>query len=162
MSTSGQCIGCKNYTMMATCRAFPDKIPYEIISGHFIHTKPYPGDQGIMYDPIDPDEEDEVAEEQKAIMAPSALDRLPYLDFSQITKEGRKAETTSRNTGSTTEAKQIKERAQRNAARAEVGLKVGDPREADHKNPISNGGSNRSDNIRAVSQATNRRKGAKN
>lgn len=55
---------------------------------------------------------------------------------------------------------QIKARAQRNAARAKLGLEVGDPREADHKNPISNGGSNRKDNLRAVSRATNRRKGA--
>ena len=54
---------------------------------------------------------------------------------------------------------QIKERAQRNAARADMGLKVGDPREVDHKNPISNGGSNRRDNLRAVSRATNRDKG---
>ena len=163
MSTSGQCIGCKNYTMMATCRAFPDKIPYEIISGHFIHTRPYPGDQGIMYDPIDPDEKDEVAEEQKAIMAPSALDRLPYLDFSQITKEGPEGRDYKQEYREYHgKPKQIKERAQRNAAREKLGLKVGDPREADHRNPISNGGSNRSDNIRAVSQATNRRKGAKN
>ena len=36
---------------------------------------------------------------------------------------------------------QIKARSQRNAARAKLGLKVGDPREADHRNPISNGGS---------------------
>jgi hypothetical protein len=56
---------------------------------------------------------------------------------------------------------QIKARAQRNAARAKLGLKVGDPREADHKNPISKGGSNRKDNLRAVSRATNRRKAAK-
>ena len=56
---------------------------------------------------------------------------------------------------------QIKARAQRNAARAKLGLAVGDPREADHKNPISKGGSNRKDNLRAVSRATNRRKGAK-
>ena len=55
---------------------------------------------------------------------------------------------------------QIKARAQRNAARAKLGLKVGDPREADHKNPISNGGSNRKDNLRAVSRSTNRKKGA--
>ena len=55
---------------------------------------------------------------------------------------------------------QIKARAQRNAARAKLGLKVGDPREADHKNPISKGGSNRKDNLRAVSRATNRKKGA--
>jgi 5-methylcytosine-specific restriction endonuclease McrA len=55
---------------------------------------------------------------------------------------------------------QIAARAQRNAARAKVGLAVGDKRECDHKNPISNGGSNRKDNLRAVSQATNRRKGS--
>ena len=57
---------------------------------------------------------------------------------------------------------QIKERAQRNAARAQMGLKVGDPREVDHKNPIFNGGSNRRDNLRAVSRATNRGKGSGN
>jgi 5-methylcytosine-specific restriction endonuclease McrA len=56
---------------------------------------------------------------------------------------------------------QIKARAQRNAARKKLGLAVGDPREADHKNPISKGGSNRKDNLRAVSRSTNRRKGAK-
>jgi len=55
---------------------------------------------------------------------------------------------------------QIKERAQRNAARADMGLKVGDSREADHMNPISNGGTNSPRNIRVVSQATNRGKGA--
>jgi hypothetical protein len=54
----------------------------------------------------------------------------------------------------------IKERAQRNAARAKLGLKRGDPREADHRNPISNGGSNSKRNLRAVSRETNRKKGA--
>jgi hypothetical protein len=54
---------------------------------------------------------------------------------------------------------QIKERAQRNAARAQMGLKVGDPREVDHKQPISQGGTNSFRNLRAVSQATNRHKG---
>ena len=91
MSTSGQCIGCKHYTMMSTCEAFPDKIPYEIISGHFIHTEPYPGDHGIMYDPIDADEEPEEPEERKSVLGPSALDRLPYLDFSNF--ELRKSES---------------------------------------------------------------------
>ena len=56
---------------------------------------------------------------------------------------------------------QIKARAQRNAARRKLGLAVGDPREADHKNPISRGGSNRKDNLRAVSRSTNRKKGGK-
>jgi len=57
--------------------------------------------------------------------------------------------------------KHIKERAERNAARAKLGLKRGDPREADHKNPISAGGSNSKRNLRAVSRSTNRKKGAK-
>ena len=55
---------------------------------------------------------------------------------------------------------QIKERAQRNAARADMGLKVGDPREVDHKRPISHGGTNSKQNLRAISQGTNRHKGA--
>ena len=55
---------------------------------------------------------------------------------------------------------QIKARSQRNAARAKLGLKVGDPREADHGNPISRGGSNRIDNLRAVARSTNRKKAA--
>ena len=56
---------------------------------------------------------------------------------------------------------QIKRRAQRNAARRKLGLKHGDGKEADHKNPLSNGGSNSKRNLRAVSREINRKKGAK-
>jgi len=55
---------------------------------------------------------------------------------------------------------QIAARGERNAARNKMGLKVGDPREVDHKNPISKGGSNSKRNLRVVSQKTNRSKGA--
>ena len=55
---------------------------------------------------------------------------------------------------------QIKARAARNAARAEMGLKKGDKREVDHKVPLSKGGSNSKRNLRVVSRTTNRRKGA--
>ena len=55
---------------------------------------------------------------------------------------------------------QIKNRAQRNAARSKAGLSVGDKREVDHKNPISNGGSNQKRNLHVVSRETNRRKGS--
>jgi len=55
----------------------------------------------------------------------------------------------------------IKERAERNAARAKLGLKRGDPREVDHKHPLSDGGSNSKRNLRAISRETNRKKGAK-
>ncbi len=56
---------------------------------------------------------------------------------------------------------QIKKRDARNKARRKMGLKVGDPREVDHKVPLSKGGSNSRRNLRVVSRRTNRRKGAK-
>lgn len=56
---------------------------------------------------------------------------------------------------------QKKRRAMRNAARRKMGLKVGDPREVDHKKPLSRGGSNSKKNLRVVSRQTNRKKGAK-
>jgi phage-related protein (TIGR01555 family) len=54
----------------------------------------------------------------------------------------------------------IKERAERNKARREMGLKVGDPREVDHKKPLSKGGSNDKSNLRVVERKTNRVKGS--
>lgn len=164
MSQSGQCIGCKHYTMSATCEAFPDKIPHKIFSGQFVHTKPFPCDHGIMYDPIlpelDEDESDEPQEEKKSIMAPSALDKLSYLDLSGIQKEAARDYKQEYRDYHGKPAK-IKERAQRNAARAKLGIPKGDPREVDHKHAISDGGSNSKRNLRAVCRETNRKKGAK-
>jgi 5-methylcytosine-specific restriction endonuclease McrA len=57
--------------------------------------------------------------------------------------------------------KQKRNRALRNSARRKAGLRVGDPREVDHKRPLSNGGSNNKRNLRVVSKKTNRSKGAK-
>lgn len=54
--------------------------------------------------------------------------------------------------------KRGKERAMRNKARREAGLKVGDPREADHKKPLAEGGTNKKSNVRVVSAKTNSRK----
>ena len=56
---------------------------------------------------------------------------------------------------------QRKARSERNKARRMMGLKVGDPREVDHKVPLSKGGSNQKRNLRVVSRTTNRRKGNK-
>ena len=42
---------------------------------------------------------------------------------------------------------------------AKLGLKKGDPREVDHKKPLSKGGSNGKKNLRAVSKKVNRKKG---
>ena len=55
---------------------------------------------------------------------------------------------------------QIANRAARNKARAESGLKKGDTREVDHKVPLSKGGSNAPSNRRIVSRHENRTKGA--
>jgi len=46
-----------------------------------------------------------------------------------------------------------------NKARRLLGLKPGDPREVVHIIPLSKGGTNHIDNLRAVSRATNRKKG---
>ena len=55
---------------------------------------------------------------------------------------------------------QIAKRSSRNQARRAMGLAKGDPREVDHKVPLSKGGSNAKSNLRAVSRSTNRKKGA--
>ena len=49
----------------------------------------------------------------------------------------------------------------RNQARRIMGLKVGDPREVDHKKSIKKGGTNDKKNLRVVSRKTNRAKGSK-
>lgn len=49
----------------------------------------------------------------------------------------------------------VKDRAKRNSARKQAGLKVGDPRHADHKKELTKGGSNDKSNVRVVSAKTN-------
>lgn len=54
----------------------------------------------------------------------------------------------------------VKDRAERNRARSEAGLKVGDSRQADHKKPLSEGGAKDQKNVRVVSAKENLRKEA--
>ena len=54
---------------------------------------------------------------------------------------------------------QRRNRSNRNKARRKMGLKTGDPREVDHKRPLSKGGSNGRSNLRITSKRTNRVKG---
>lgn len=54
----------------------------------------------------------------------------------------------------------VKDRAERNRARREAGLKVGDPRQADHKKPLSEGGARNQKNVRVVSAKENLQKEA--
>ena len=49
----------------------------------------------------------------------------------------------------------VKDRAARNKARSEAGLKVGDPRQADHIKPLVEGGSTKKSNVRVVSAKKN-------
>lgn len=63
-----QCFRCKHYrrelVASVACDAFPNPIetdwnafpcaiPKEIIDGVFDHIKPYPGDNGIQYEPVE-------------------------------------------------------------------------------------------------------------
>ncbi len=49
----GKCALCKHvHDSGQSCDAFPDGIPSEILHGRFDHTKPYPGDKGIQFEPI--------------------------------------------------------------------------------------------------------------
>lgn len=49
----------------------------------------------------------------------------------------------------------VKDRAERNNARKQVGLKVGDPRQVDHKKELVKGGSNAKSNLHITSAKTN-------
>ena len=91
---------------------------------------------------------------------PSAMDRIPWL-HTTIEKEEKARDYRKEYDQYHGTPEQIKRRAKRNAARRKLGIPKGDPREADHKNPLSNGGSNSKRNLRAVSRSTNRHKGAK-
>jgi len=53
---------------------------------------------------------------------------------------------------------QIKNRAARNKARADKGLKKGDGKEVHHKKPLSKGGSNSPSNVAVRSRTANRKK----
>jgi hypothetical protein len=51
MPQSTQCLMCRHYTMLITCDAYPDGIPEAIVTGEHDHTQPYPGDNGIRWEP---------------------------------------------------------------------------------------------------------------
>lgn len=57
--------------------------------------------------------------------------------------------------------KRVKDRAARNKARKESGLKVGDPRQADHKKPLDSGGSKAKSNVQIMSAKANQEKEVK-
>ena len=52
MSSVIRCILCKHYRMEQKCKAFPKRIPEEILTGKDDHSKPFKGDGGIRFEPI--------------------------------------------------------------------------------------------------------------
>lgn len=52
MPSSDQCVSCIHYDYANLCAAFPAGIPEEIMDGTFDHRRPYPGDQGIRWEPM--------------------------------------------------------------------------------------------------------------
>jgi hypothetical protein len=55
------CLTCKHWNADDgegfTCAAFPDGIPEPIYLTTVVHTEPYEGDNGILYEPVDADKD---------------------------------------------------------------------------------------------------------
>jgi len=49
-TTAAQCRRCKHYRGDQSCDAYPDGIPKKLWTGDILHSKPFPGDHGIMLD----------------------------------------------------------------------------------------------------------------
>jgi len=47
-----QCHVCRHYHDDGNCDAFPGGIPHEILAHEHIHTEPYEGDGGILFEEI--------------------------------------------------------------------------------------------------------------
>ena len=52
MPQSTQCLGCAHFHLTGGCDAFPEEIPQAIFTGEHDHTQPYPGDNGIRFEPL--------------------------------------------------------------------------------------------------------------
>jgi hypothetical protein len=51
-----QCVRCVHYLHSGRCAAFGVAIPVEIVAGKHDHRKPYPGDNGIQFEPLADDD----------------------------------------------------------------------------------------------------------
>ena len=56
-----QCLACRYFipTEKFTCFAFPAGIPAEVFENRHDHTRPYLGDNGIRYEPIKDDNDNQ-------------------------------------------------------------------------------------------------------
>jgi len=49
-----KCVYCKHFNHLEwNCMAYTGGIPEEILTGEIDHTKPYKGDNGIQFEPIE-------------------------------------------------------------------------------------------------------------
>ena len=56
MKPEVNCNNCKHYGDdygLGKCKAFPDGIPLPIAAGNILHDKPFNGDKGIRFTPMD-------------------------------------------------------------------------------------------------------------
>ena len=53
MRISPDCVWCRRYRGDLRCEAFPDGIPMTILRSEHNHQHPYPGDNGLLFDPVD-------------------------------------------------------------------------------------------------------------
>jgi len=53
-----QCPTCKHYIGLGRCAAF-ERIPSKIVAGKHDHREPYPGDNGIRFEPLPVQQEGE-------------------------------------------------------------------------------------------------------
>jgi len=58
ITISNQCLVCNMYLGIRSCAAYPQQegIPNKIWEGKHDHREPYPGDNGIQFEPIDEDD----------------------------------------------------------------------------------------------------------
>lgn len=56
-----QCADCRHYRGSLKCDAFPEHIPEPILLCQHDHREPYPGDNGIRFEPIDDDADENPA-----------------------------------------------------------------------------------------------------